>query len=157
MCGWKWTGCGTMFSGDAHVDHPSFNRSTWMIIRGGLKSGSLRSTNWRGMTCKDLRSWDPRPFFGVTAGCMDSINKHVCQQAFAQWGCLRHLRRSSYHDTVQVPNIPVIVYTQIQSKKHSSPTQRFILEVWRQSLRRVAPFILWPLAGTGFGVNHSVG
>ena len=65
-------------SGDAYVDHPSFGNAVIARIleRGGYKVAIIPQPNWRD----DLRDFKkfgkPRLFFGVTAGCMDSMVNH---------------------------------------------------------------------------------
>ncbi|MFT3867890.1 MAG: YgiQ family radical SAM protein [Nibricoccus sp.] len=67
-------------SGDAYVDHPSFGTAAVgrIIEREGYRVAILPQPNWRD----DLRDFKklgaPRLFFGVTAGCMDSmINRYT--------------------------------------------------------------------------------
>lgn len=67
-----------LFSGDAYVDHPSFG--TAIIARileaEGLQVAVVSQPNWRD----DLRDFkklgEPRLFFAVTAGSMDSMVNH---------------------------------------------------------------------------------
>ena len=65
-----------LVSGDAYVDHPSFGTAVIgrMIEREGFRVAILSQPNWRD----DLRDFKklgrPRLFFGVTAGCMDSMS-----------------------------------------------------------------------------------
>jgi uncharacterized radical SAM protein YgiQ len=65
-------------SGDAYVDHPSFGHAVIARIleQEGLRVAILPQPNWRD----DLRDFrklgKPRLFFGVTAGCMDSMVNH---------------------------------------------------------------------------------
>ncbi|HOV11448.1 MAG TPA: YgiQ family radical SAM protein, partial [Bacteroidales bacterium] len=62
-------------SGDAYVDHPSFGHAmiARLLEKAGLRVAILPQPNWRD----DLRDFKklgkPRLFFGVTAGCMDSM------------------------------------------------------------------------------------
>ena len=65
-------------SGDAYVDHPSFGHAVIarVLENEGLRVAILPQPNWRG----DLRDFkklgQPRLFFGVTSGCLDSIVCH---------------------------------------------------------------------------------
>lgn len=67
-----------LFSGDAYIDHPSFG--TAIIARvleaEGLQVAVVSQPNWRD----DLRDFkklgEPRLFFAVTAGSMDSMVNH---------------------------------------------------------------------------------
>ncbi len=65
-------------SGDAYVDHPSFGHAVIARIleSEGLRVAILPQPNWQD----DLRDFkklgQPRLFFGVTSGCLDSIVSH---------------------------------------------------------------------------------
>jgi uncharacterized radical SAM protein YgiQ len=67
-----------LFSGDAYVDHPSFGHAVIgrVIESDGLRVAIVPQPNWQD----DLRDFTklgkPRLFFGVTAGCMDSMVNH---------------------------------------------------------------------------------
>ena len=67
-----------LISGDAYVDHPSFGTAVIgrIIEDEGLRVGIIAQPNWRD----DLRDFKklgkPKLFFGVTAGCMDSMVNH---------------------------------------------------------------------------------
>ena len=64
-----------LFSGDAYVDHPSFGAAVIgrLLEREGLKVAIVPQPNWQD----DLRDFkkfgQPKLFFAVTAGCMDSM------------------------------------------------------------------------------------
>ncbi|MBL9204558.1 MAG: YgiQ family radical SAM protein, partial [Opitutaceae bacterium] len=67
-------------SGDAYVDHPAFGTAVVgrLLESEGLRVAILPQPNWRD----DLRDFKklgtPRLFFGVTAGCMDSmVNRYT--------------------------------------------------------------------------------
>ncbi|HBZ66273.1 MAG TPA: YgiQ family radical SAM protein [Bacteroidales bacterium] len=65
-------------SGDAYVDHPSFGHAVIgrVLEKLGLRVAILPQPNWRD----DLRDFKklgrPRLFFGISAGCMDSMINH---------------------------------------------------------------------------------
>lgn len=65
-------------SGDAYVDHPSFGHAVIgrVLEQMGLRVAILPQPNWRD----DLRDFKklgaPRLFFGISAGCMDSMINH---------------------------------------------------------------------------------
>ena len=67
-----------IISGDAYVDHPAFGTAVIgrIIESEGLKVGIIPQPNWRD----DLRDFkkfgQPKLFFGVTSGCMDSMVNH---------------------------------------------------------------------------------
>jgi uncharacterized radical SAM protein YgiQ len=67
-----------LISGDAYVDHPSFGTAVIgrIIEDEGFKVAIVSQPNWKD----DLRDFKkfgaPKYFFGVTAGCMDSMVNH---------------------------------------------------------------------------------
>ena len=67
-----------LISGDAYVDQPAFGTAVVarIIEDEGLRIGIVAQPNWKD----DLRDFKklgkPRLFFGVTAGCMDSMVNH---------------------------------------------------------------------------------
>ena len=67
-----------LFSGDAYVDHPSFGTAVIgrILEAEGLKVAIVPQPNWRD----DLRDFKklgrPNLFFGISAGCMDSMVNH---------------------------------------------------------------------------------
>ena len=67
-----------LISGDSYVDHPAFGTAVIgrIIEDEGLKVGIVAQPNWQD----DLRDFKklgkPRLFFGITAGCMDSMVNH---------------------------------------------------------------------------------
>ncbi|RYF78250.1 MAG: YgiQ family radical SAM protein [Cytophagaceae bacterium] len=67
-----------LISGDAYVDHPSFGTAVIgrIIESEGFRVAIIPQPNWRD----DLRDFKklgkPKYFFGVTAGCMDSMVNH---------------------------------------------------------------------------------
>jgi len=67
-----------LISGDAYVDHPSFGTAVIgrIIEDEGFRVAIVAQPNWKD----DLRDFKkfgkPKYFFGVTAGCMDSMVNH---------------------------------------------------------------------------------
>ncbi|GBU25187.1 hypothetical protein R83H12_01828 [Fibrobacteria bacterium R8-3-H12] len=65
-------------SGDAYIDHPSFGHAVIarVLESDGLRVAILPQPNWQD----DLRDFkkmgQPRLFFGITSGCLDSIASH---------------------------------------------------------------------------------
>ncbi|MDR3001989.1 MAG: YgiQ family radical SAM protein [Fibromonadaceae bacterium] len=65
-------------SGDAYVDHPAFGHAVIarVLQSAGLRVAILPQPNWQD----DLRDFkklgQPRLFFGVTSGCLDSVVGH---------------------------------------------------------------------------------
>ena len=128
-----------LFSGDAYVDHPSFGSAVIgrLLESKGLKVAIVPQPNWRD----DLRDFKklgrPRLFFGVSAGCMDSmVNKYTAnkrlrsEDAYTPDG--RHDKRPEY---------PSIVYTQIL--KQIWPDVPVILGGIESSLRRLTHYDYW--------------
>ncbi|MBQ2440558.1 MAG: YgiQ family radical SAM protein [Paludibacteraceae bacterium] len=67
-----------LFSGDVYVDHPSFGVS---VIGRVLENANYRvaivpQPDWRGDGRDFTKLGKPRLFFGVSAGCMDSMVNH---------------------------------------------------------------------------------
>ena len=68
-----------LFSGDAYVDHPSFGAAVIgrILESEGLRVAIVPQPNWRD----DLRDFkklgEPRLFFGVSAGAMDSMVNQI--------------------------------------------------------------------------------
>ena len=103
-----------LFSGDAYVDHPSFGAAVIgrLLEAQGLKVAIVPQPNWRD----DLRDFKklgkPRLFFGVSAGCMDSmVNKYTANKRLRSEDAYTPDGR---HD--MRPEYPTIVYTQILKK-----------------------------------------
>lgn len=67
-----------LFSGDAYVDHPSFGAALIgrIIEAAGWKIAIVPQPDWHG----DLRDFkkfgEPKKFFAISAGCMDSMVNH---------------------------------------------------------------------------------
>jgi radical SAM superfamily enzyme YgiQ (UPF0313 family) len=79
-----------LISGDAYVDHPTFGTAVIgrIIESEGFKIGIIPQPNWKD----DLRDFKklgkPKYFFGVTAGCMDSMVNHYTAKDEAIYGWL---------------------------------------------------------------------
>jgi len=112
-----------IISGDAYVDHPAFGTAVIgrMLEHEGLRVAIVAQPNWRD----DLRDFKklgtPRMFFGVTAGCMDSmVNRYTAakrlrsEDAYTPGG--EHGFRPDYATTVYsrilkqlYPDVPVMI------------------------------------------------
>ena len=72
-----------LFSGDAYVDHPSFGAAVIgrILEAEGLRVAIVPQPNWRD-DLRDFRKLGrPRLFFGISAGCMDSmVNKYTANK-----------------------------------------------------------------------------
>lgn len=128
-----------LFSGDAYVDHPSFGTSVIgrVLEKEGLKVAIVPQPNWRD----DLRDFkklgQPRLFFGISAGNMDSMVNHYTAN--------RRLR----HDDAYTPggkhgfrpDKPTIVYSQILKKLF--PETPILIGGIEASLRRLTHYDYW--------------
>ena len=96
-----------IFSGDAYVDHPSFGAAVIgrLLEAEGLRVAIVPQPNWQD----DLRDFKkmgrPRLFFGISAGCMDSmVNKYTAAKRFRSEDAYspdgRHSMRPEYATTV---------------------------------------------------------
>jgi uncharacterized radical SAM protein YgiQ len=128
-----------LFSGDAYVDHPSFGAAVIgrLLEAEGLRVAIVPQPNWRD----DLRDFKklgrPRLFFGVSAGCMDSmVNKYTANKRLRSEDAYTPDGR---HD--MRPEYPSIVYTQIL--KHLFPDVPVVLGGIEASLRRVSHYDYW--------------
>ena len=128
-----------LFSGDAYVDHPSFGTAVIgrLLESQGLKVAIVPQPNWRD----DLRDFKklgkPRLFFGVSAGCMDSmVNKYTANKRLRSEDAYTPDGR---HD--MRPEYPSIVYTQILKKLW--PDVPVVLGGIEASLRRLSHYDYW--------------
>jgi len=96
-----------LFSGDAYVDHPSFGAAVIgrLLEAEGLRVAIVPQPNWQD----DLRDFKkmgrPRLFFGISAGCMDSmVNKYTAAKRFRSEDAYspngKHSMRPEYATTV---------------------------------------------------------
>ena len=122
MRGWKELDV-ILFSGDAYVDHPSFGAAVIgrLLEAEGLKVAIVPQPNWQD----DLRDFKkmgrPRLFFGISAGCMDSmVNKYTAAKRFRSEDAYspngKHSMRPEYATTVYstilkqlYPDVPVVI------------------------------------------------
>ena len=128
-----------LFSGDAYVDHPSFGAAVIgrLLEAQGLKVAIVPHPNWRD----DLRDFKklgkPRLFFGVSAGCMDSmVNKYTANKRLRSEDAYTPDGR---HD--MRPEYPTIVYTQILKKLW--PDVPVVIGGIEASLRRLTHYDYW--------------
>ena len=112
-----------MFSGDAYVDHPSFGAAVIgrLLEAEGLRVAIVPQPNWQD----DLRDFKkmgrPKLFFGISAGCMDSmVNKYTAAKRFRSEDAYspngKHSMRPEYATTVYstilkklYPDCPVVI------------------------------------------------
>jgi uncharacterized radical SAM protein YgiQ len=136
--GWDYVDV-VLVSGDAYVDHPAFGTAVVgrIMEQAGLRVAILAQPNWRD----DLRDFKklgrPRLFFGVTAGCMDSMvsrytaaKKPRSEDAYTPGG--EHGFRPDYAS---------VVYSKILKQLY--PDVPVLLGGIEASLRRVTHYDYW--------------
>ena len=128
-----------IFSGDAYVDHPSFGTAVIgrILEAEGLRVAIVPQPNWRD----DLRDFKklgrPRLFFGVSAGCMDSmVNKYTANKRLRSDDAYTPDARPDMR-----PEYPSIVYTQIL--KRLFPDVPVFLGGIEASMRRLTYYDYW--------------
>lgn len=128
-----------LFSGDAYVDHPSFGAAVIgrLLESQDLKVAIVPQPNWRD----DLRDFKklgkPRLFFGISAGCMDSmVNKYTANKRLRSEDAYTPDGR---HD--MRPEYPSIVYTRILKELY--PDVPVVLGGIEASLRRLTHYDYW--------------
>ncbi len=128
-----------LVSGDAYVDHPSFGPAVIgrIIESEGFRIGIIPQPNWKD----DLRDFkkfgQPKYFFGVTAGCMDSMVNHYTASK-------RKRSTDSYTPGGQAgfrPDYAVVTYTKILKKLF--PDVPVVIGGIEASLRRVTHYDYW--------------
>ena len=129
----------TLFCSAAYVDHPSFGAAVIgrILEAEGLRVAIIPQPNWRD----DLRDFKklgrPRLFFGVSAGCMDSmVNKYTANKRLRSDDAYTPDARPDMR-----PEYPSIVYTQILKKLY--PDVPVILGGIEASMRRLTHYDYW--------------
>ena len=128
-----------LFSGDAYVDHPSFGAAVIgrLLEAQGLKVAIVPQPNWRDDFRDFKKMGKPRLFFGVSAGCMDSmVNKYTANKRLRSEDAYTPDGR---HD--MRPEYPTIVYTQILKKLW--PDVPVVIGGIEASLRRLTHYDYW--------------
>lgn len=128
-----------LISGDAYVDHPAFGTAVIgrIIESEGFKIAIVAQPNWQD----DLRDFKkfgkPKYFFGVTAGCMDSMVNHYTAN--------KRLRSNdSYTPGGEAgfrPDYATIVYSKILKQLY--PDVPVLIGGIEASLRRVTHYDYW--------------
>ncbi|MDR0902252.1 MAG: YgiQ family radical SAM protein [Opitutaceae bacterium] len=128
-----------LFTGDAYVDHPSFGAAVIgrVLEARGWRVAVVPQPNWRD-DLRDFRKLGaPRLFFGVSAGCMDSMVNHYTAN--------RRLRSDdAYTAGARAgarPDYAATVYTQILKRLH--PETPVVLGGIEASLRRLTHYDYW--------------
>ncbi len=128
-----------LISGDAYVDHPAFGTAVIgrIMESEGLKVGIVAQPNWQD----DLRDFKklgkPKYFFGVTAGCMDSMVNHYTAN--------KRLRSNDSYtpggESGFRPDYATTVYSKIL--KEIYPDVPVLIGGIEASLRRVTHYDYW--------------
>lgn len=128
-----------LFSGDAYVDHPSFGAAVIgrILEAEGLRVAIVPQPNWRD----DLRDFKklgkPRLFFGVSAGCMDSmVNKYTANKRLRSDDAYTPDARNDMR-----PEYPTIVYSKIL--KEIFPDVPVVIGGIEASMRRLTHYDYW--------------
>lgn len=128
-----------IFSGDAYVDHPSFGAAVIgrLLEAEGLRVAIVPQPNWQD-DLRDFRKMGrPKLFFGISAGCMDSmVNKYTAAKRFRSEDAYspdgRHSMRPEYATTV---------YTNILKKLY--PDSAVVIGGIEASMRRFTHYDYW--------------
>lgn len=128
-----------LFSGDAYVDHPSFGIAIMgrLLESLGLKVAIVPQPNWKD----DLRDFkkfgEPRLFFGVSAGVMDSmVNHYTANKRIRSDDAYTPGNKAGFR-----PDYPTIVYTKILKKLF--PNTPVIIGGIEASMRRFTHYDYW--------------
>jgi uncharacterized radical SAM protein YgiQ len=128
-----------IISGDAYVDHPSFGAAVIgrIIEHEGFRVAIVPQPNWKD----DLRDFKkfgkPRLFFGVTAGCMDSmVNHYTANKRLRSDDAYTPGGKAGFR-----PDYATIVYTKIL--KSIFPETPVVIGGIEASLRRYTHYDYW--------------
>lgn len=128
-----------LFSGDAYVDHPSFGAAVIgrILEAEGWRVAIVPQPNWRD-DLRDFRKLGrPRLFFGITAGCMDSmVNRYTANKRLRSDDAYTPDARPDMR-----PEYPSIVYAQIL--KRLFPDVPVVLGGIEASMRRLTHYDYW--------------
>jgi uncharacterized radical SAM protein YgiQ len=128
-----------LITGDAYIDHPSFGAAVIgrIIESEGFRIGIIPQPNWRDDLHEFKKFGEPKMFFAVTAGNMDSMVNHYTagkrqrsNDAYTPGG------EKGYR-----PDYASIVYTQTLKKLY--PDVPVLLGGVEASLRRVTHYDYW--------------
>ena len=134
-----WDRCDVIVvSGDAYVDHPSFGMAIIgrVLEAAGFRVGIIAQPAWRDAEAFRALG-EPRLFFGVTGGNMDSmVNRYTAD---------RRVRSDDAYTPGGVsgarPDRAVIVYA--QRLREAFPHAPIVIGGIEASLRRIAHFDYW--------------
>ncbi len=128
-----------LISGDAYVDHPSFGAAVVgrIIESAGFSIAIIPQPNWQD----DLRDFKklgrPKYFFGVTAGCMDTmVNHYTANKRLRSTDAYTPGGKSGFR-----PDYAVESYSRIL--KEIYPDVPVVIGGIEASLRRVTHYDYW--------------
>ncbi|MDX1446358.1 YgiQ family radical SAM protein [Lishizhenia sp.] len=128
-----------IISGDAYVDHPAFGTAVIgrIIEDEGFRVAVVAQPNWKD----DLRDFKkfgkPKYFFGVTAGCMDSmVNHYTANKRLRSTDAYTAGGQSGFR-----PDYATIVYSNILKELY--PDVPVLIGGIEASLRRVTHYDYW--------------
>ncbi|MFI3331978.1 MAG: YgiQ family radical SAM protein [Rikenellaceae bacterium] len=128
-----------LFTGDAYIDHPSFGAAVVgrLLEAEGYRVAIVPQPNWRD----DLRDFkklgQPRLFFGVTAGSMDSmVNHYTANKRLRSNDAYTPGNKAGFR-----PDYAATTYAKIL--KELFPSTSVILGGIEASLRRLTHYDYW--------------
>ena len=128
-----------LVSGDAYVDHPSFGTAVIgrTLEAAGYRVAIIPQPNWRD-DLRDFRKFgQPRLFFGVSSGAMDSMVNH--------YTAARRLRHDDAYTPGGVsgfrPDRATYVYSRILKQLY--PDTPVVMAGIEASMRRLAHYDYW--------------
>ena len=128
-----------IISGDAYVDHPAFGTAVIgrIIEDEGFKVAVVAQPNWQD----DLRDFKkfgkPKYFFGVTAGCMDSmVNHYTANKRLRSTDAYTAGGQAGFR-----PDYATTVYSKILKELY--PDVPVLIGGIEASLRRVTHYDYW--------------
>ena len=128
-----------LFTGDAYIDHPSFGAAVIarVLEAEGMRVAVVPQPNWRDDLRDFTKMGEPRCFFAVTAGNMDSMVNH--------YTATRRLRSDDAYTPGGVagfrPDYATTVYTQILKKLF--PATPVLIGGIEASMRRLMHYDYW--------------
>ena len=138
MRGWEQMDV-VIFSGDAYVDHPSFGAAVIgrLLEAEGLRVAIIPQPNWQD----DLRDFKkmgrPRLFFGISAGCMDSmVNKYTAAKRFRSEDAYSPNGKHSMR-----PEYATVTYSRILRELY--PDSAIVIGGIEASMRRFTHYDYW--------------
>lgn len=128
-----------LFSGDAYIDHPQFGAAVIgrVLEAHGYKVAIVPQPDWHGDHRDFLKLGQPRLFFGITAGSMDSMVNHYTASK-------RRRSDDAYTPEGRAgmrPDYCTITYARIL--KQHFPDTPIVIGGIEASMRRLAHYDYW--------------